>query len=146
MAQAPILLLQASIEDRAARLYQDYVEQSLLHYRKGTDDPYAALHESVLESLQRIKKRLGGLKFQQMVELLASAISSLRDQGDSAGFYALIEMLLNDYYDASYAHYQNKSAPRVVVQGNWSEVNNWLDCNPQRIQTVSLQTPEQAAL
>ena len=32
MARAPILLLQASTEDRAARLYQDYVEHSLEHH------------------------------------------------------------------------------------------------------------------
>ena len=150
MAAAPVLLLTASIEDRAARLYQDYVEHSLLHYRSRSEDPYAALHENVLGSLQRIKKRLGGLKFQQMSALLTSATRSLRDQNDAAEFYELIEMLLNDYYDALYAHYQTKSAPRVVLRGNEFEISNWLDRNPQRIDrctdTVSVQTPHQAAL
>jgi tRNA 2-selenouridine synthase len=150
MERAPILLLQASIEDRAARLYQDYVEQSLRHYSNGTEDPYAKLHESVLDSLQRIQKRLGGLKFQLMVKLLSGAIGSLRDQNDKTGFYELIEMLLTDYYDGLYAHYQNKSEPRVVSRGDWSEISDWLQGNPQCIHfspdAVSSHTPHKAAL
>jgi tRNA 2-selenouridine synthase len=149
MARAPILLLQASIEERAARLYHDYVEQSLLQYNNGTEDPHAALHDSALVSLQHIKKRLGGLKFQQMVELLGSATSSLRDQGESAGFYGLIEMLLSDYYDAMYEHYQEKSAPRVVLRGGWTEISDWLESNPQSIRglhkSAGLQTRGQAS-
>lgn len=154
MARAPILLLQASISDRSTRLYQEYVEYSLQHYRSGdyrsgTEDPSATLHQNVLQSLQRIKKRLGGVKFQQMSELLTSATSSLRDQSDAAGFYELIEMLLNDYYDELYAHYHNQSESRVVLRGNWLEIIDWLDRNPQPIQgnpdATGLPTPHQAA-
>ena len=150
MAGAPMLLLQASIEDRASRLYQDYVEHSLAHYRSGTEDPYALLHANVLDSLQRIKKRLGGLKFLQMSELLDGATSSLRDDNDAAGFYALIKMLLNDYYDELYAHYQNNNEPRVVLRGNSLQISDWLERNPQRIQgcaeSASVQPSHQVAL
>ncbi|MFT4635701.1 MAG: tRNA 2-selenouridine synthase [Arenicella sp.] len=145
MARAPILLLQASTEDRSARLYQDYVEHSLEHHRRVGEDPYAALYESVLDSLQRIKKRLGGLKFQQMTELLDEAIIALREQHAAAGFYQLIEMLLTDYYDSLYAHYQTKNDARVVLRGNWFEIIDWLDRNPERIQVHSEESSLQAS-
>jgi tRNA 2-selenouridine synthase len=150
MARAPVLLLQASMADRVARLYQDYVEHSLLHYGGGSDDPHAALYDDALGSLQRIKKRLGGLKFQQMSELLSHAASLLREQNDSAGFYQFIEMLLTDYYDALYQHYQTKSEPRLVLSGNWSEITDWLESNQQSIQghsaAASLAVSQQARL
>ena len=150
MARAPVLLLQEDIADRAARLYQDYVEHSLFHYRSATEDPCTALHDNVLDSLQRIKKRLGGLKFQQMSELLTSATNSLRDHNDSVGFYQLIERLLTNYYDALYEHYQTKCEPRLVLSGNWAEISDWLERNPERIRPSpdwpSLQTQNQAAL
>jgi tRNA 2-selenouridine synthase len=136
--------------DRVARLYQDYVEHSLLHYGGGSDDPHAALYDDALGSLQRIKKRLGGLKFQQMSELLSHATSLLREQNDSAGFYQFIEMLLTDYYDALYQHYQTKSEPRLVLSGNWSEITDWLESNQQSIQghsaAASLAVSQQARL
>ncbi|MBL4671717.1 MAG: tRNA 2-selenouridine(34) synthase MnmH [Arenicella sp.] len=134
MASAPVLLLQASMADRAARLYQDYVEHSLRHYRGGNDDPCGALYDDALDSLQRIKKRLGGLKFQQMSELLSQATSLLRERNDSAGFYQFIEMLLTEYYDALYQHYQTQSEPRLVLRGNWAEITDWLESNQQSTQ------------
>lgn len=150
MARAPILLLQASISDRAARLYRDYVEHRLEHYCSITEDPYAALHENVLENLQRIKKRLGGVKLQRMSELLAEATSSLREQNDAVGFYQLIEMLLTDYYDRMYEHHQAKNEPRVVMRGGWSEICDWLERNPHRIERShdagGLKAGQQAAL
>ena len=150
MANAPVLLLQGSIADRVARLYQDYVEHSLQHYRESEEEPHAALHGSVLESLLRIKKRLGGLKFKQMSELLTSATSALRDHNDPSGYRQLIELLLHDYYDGPYAHYQKKSEPRVVFRGNGLEINDWLDRNPQRVfgcaDTGDSQPPDQTTV
>lgn len=137
MARAPILLLQQGITDRANRLYQDYVEQSLQHYRSDTEDPYTALHDSVLGSLQGINKRLGGVNFQRMSKLLIQATCSLRDQNDSADFIELIKLLLHDYYDGLYLHYQNNNEPRIVLRGNWFEIIDWLDNNPQPIQVIS---------
>jgi tRNA 2-selenouridine synthase len=131
MERAPVLLLQANMADRAERLYQGYVEHRLLHYRGSSDDPLAALYDDALDSLQRIKKRLGGLKFQQISEQLSRATRLLREQNDSAGFYQFIEMLLTDYYDSLYQYYQTKSEPRLVLCGNWSEITRWLDNNQQ---------------
>jgi tRNA 2-selenouridine synthase len=134
MARAPVLHLQASIEERTARLYQDYVEHSLQHYRSVTEDPYAALHDAVLDSLQRIKKRMGGLKFKQMSERLDHATIMLRDSNDGAGYYQLITVMLTDYYDSMYQHYQTKSEPRLVLRGDWSEIRDWLERNQTRTQ------------
>lgn len=132
MARAPVLLLQTNMANRVERLYQEYVEHSLRHYRVGSDDPYMALHDDALDSLQRIKKRLGGVKFQHMSKLLIHATSLLREHGDSTGFYQLIEALLTDYYDAPYRHYQAKSESRIVLRGSRSEIIDWLESNQQR--------------
>ncbi len=136
MARAPILTLQAGMAERTERLYHDYVVHSLVHYRSQAEaskenagleyEPWNALQNHILDCLQRIRKRLGGLRYQQLCKALPNAIEQLREQHDESEFHSIIRVLLDDYYDRLYRHHMQKNTPRAVYTGNMTQVNAWL--------------------
>jgi tRNA 2-selenouridine synthase len=129
MARAPVVLLEATLEERTERLFQEYVVASLSHYKSIDVDPYHALDTSTLKNLGKIKKRLGGLRYQQLIALLEEAMTSLKSRNDPQGFYLLISTLLTDYYDPQYQHHQERNKSRIVMRGSMQEVISWLEDN-----------------
>ena len=127
MARAPILALETDWGERVERIYQDYVLYSLVHFKRHTQDPWQSLQTHIMECLQRIQKRLGGLRFKQLCQILPDAIAQLRDQNDPSGFYSVIDVLLRDYYDGLYLHHMEKSLHKVIFSGNMSEISAWLN-------------------
>ena len=126
MARAPIVMLEATMQERTERLYQEYVVISLAHYKSIDVDPWGALYTSTLENLGRIKKRLGGLRYQNLVALLTDAMTDLQLRNDPSGFHLMIETLLTEYYDPLYQHYQKVNQPRIVKRGDMLEIRAWL--------------------
>lgn len=126
MARAPIVMLEATMAERTERLFNDYVATSLAHYRSIDVDPWNSLSTSTLESLGRIKKRLGGLRYEHLVAQLSTAIANLKFNDDPAGFHLMIETLLTEYYDPQYQHHEQKNQSRIIHRGTMSEVRAWL--------------------
>lgn len=126
MARAPIVMLEATMEERTERLYQEYVVVSLAHYESINVDPWDALYASTLENLGRIKKRLGGLRYQNLAALLSSAMTDLQSRNDPSGFHLMIAALLTEYYDPMYQHYQKQNQSRIIKRGNMLEIRAWL--------------------
>ena len=139
MAEAPVLMLEAPIQERVQRLRDDYVQQALDHFRlqgpqqaglssqAGSADEWGQLKEHIASSLSRIKKRLGGVRYQALDEQLSVAVRLLRDHNDNSGIDAIIETLLLDYYDRLYAHQQQKQSHSIVCQGDMQTITHWLE-------------------
>ena len=127
MARAPIVMLEATMAERTERLFHDYVVTSLAHYRSINVDPWNGLAAATLESLGRIKKRLGGLRYQHLVAQLSTAIADLKFSDDPTGFHLMIATLLTEYYDPLYKHHEQKNKSRIIHRGTMSEVRAWLD-------------------
>jgi tRNA 2-selenouridine synthase len=126
MVRAPIVMLEATMEERTERLYQEYVVISLAHYKSINVDPWDALYTSTLENIGRIKKRLGGPRYQNLTTLLTDAITDLQSRDDPSGFYLMIKTLLTEYYDPMYQHYQKQNQSRIIKRGNMLEIRAFL--------------------
>ena len=126
MSRAPGVVLQASLQERLERLRTDYVLYSLRHFQQVNENPWAALQANVLENLSRIRKRLGGLRYHELCQILPDAVAALRDHDDWAGFDRVIATLLSDYYDKLYQYQLDKSQASVVFKGDMFEVKQWL--------------------
>lgn len=126
MARAPIVMLEATMEERTERLYREYVVVSLAHYESLKLDPWDALYTSALGNLGRIKKRLGGLRYKALAALLSSAMTDLQSRNDPSGFHLMIAELLTEYYDPMYQHYQKQNRSRIIKRGNVLEIRAWL--------------------
>ena len=108
MSHAPLVLLYVPIEERVALTYDSYVADSN--------------QETLVASLSRIKKRLGGARFEEIHDSMLFAFCT-RERLDH---YCWIEMLLRHYYDPMYEYQLDKKRDRIEFEGNVAEVLSFL--------------------
>ena len=126
MQQAPLIILEATLESRVFHILGEYVLEHLDEIQ-GTcvpSDPFLALEERLSSSLLAIRKRLGGAGYAAISEQLGAAIKAHRE-GDASGHQEWIKTLLIDYYDPMYAYQLEKKQHRVVFRGSAEEVMAW---------------------
>ena len=114
MRGTPLVLMQASITERVRNIRGEYVDGPLA----GGDAP-GELREQLSDSLDRIRKRLGGDRHRQIAAAL--------NEGFAAGAHETwIEMLLEWYYDPMYDYQLEAKRGRVVFQGDRAAVTEYL--------------------
>lgn len=109
MSHAPLVVLAVPLKRRVELTYDSYVVGNT--------------HETLVSSLNRIKKRLGGLRFEEVLESLNVAFCSNRRRDH----YRWIEMLLSYYYDPMYDYQLSKKQNRIEFEGTVDEVCSFLD-------------------
>ena len=114
MQQAPIVLLEAPMNERVAHIRAEYVEAPLAG---GVAE--AALLERHQAALDRIAKRLGRERHVEVSEALKAGFCD----GDHAGW---IERLLSWYYDPMYDHQLRTKQRRVAFRGGRKSVADHL--------------------
>jgi len=112
LERAPLLLLEADVDTRIGYTRQEYVNEALAEYQSlhGEQAGFNLWAESLLDSMDRIRKRLGGERHQQLRAILTQAIDTQRRNGDVSGHDAWIHSLLVDYYDPMYDYQLGKKA------------------------------------
>jgi tRNA 2-selenouridine synthase len=128
LRRAPLVVLEASVAQRVANTHQEYVQEALAEYRgiHGVQEGFEQWAAYLLDSLDRIRKRLGGSRHQELRAQLESAIARHRDHDDTSGHHAWIETLLVDYYDPMYDYQIRNNADRVVFRGDATAVADFL--------------------
>ncbi len=128
LREAPLVILDAPLEDRVHHSWENYI---LSNYREqiarcdSDEAAFTAFADSLKLSLANIRKRLGGVRYQQLSEVLEAALVA-HQNGDPEQHKQWIEVLLRDYYDPMY-DYQLKSKQRnVAFRGNFTEVLEFL--------------------
>ena len=126
MQQAPLIILEATLESRVSHIFKEYVVEHLdeIGGIGAPNDSFRVLEERLGNSLLAIRKRLGGEGYAAISEQLRAAIKAHRD-GDASGHQAWIKTLLLDYYDPMYAYQLQKKQHRVVFRGSAEEVMAW---------------------
>ena len=125
MQQAPLIILEATLESRVSNIFKEYVMEHLDEIRDGgASEPFQTLEERLGSSLLAIRKRLGGAGYTAINEQFRAAIKAHRD-GDATGHQEWIKTLLLDYYDPMYAYQLETKQHRVVFRGSAEEVVAW---------------------
>ncbi len=117
LAQSPVMRLHASLAERSAHIYQEYVADRLL----GGADPFQLRDELIANTL-KLKNRLGGLLTSQVKSELEKAFLSQ----DPEAHEGWIRLLLEHYYDLSYQHAEGRRQRSVVFEGNYKECLAWI--------------------
>jgi tRNA 2-selenouridine synthase len=105
MGETPMLVVEQSLEQRIDVVIEDYVldlgrRYTALHGEKG-----ALLHsEKLQDDLARIRKRLGGQRYQDISALMAAAFEQQWRSGELALHRQWIAFLLEKYYDPMYEY------------------------------------------
>ncbi len=114
MGAAPLVLLEVTIEERIANIRGEYVEAPL-----AGGMPSEQLQARLVESLDRIRKRLGGDRHRN--------IRAALDRGFRDGDHdAWIRLLLDWYYDPMYDYQLRGKRNRIVFRGGTAAVREYL--------------------
>ena len=109
LRQSPMLVLEVPLEKRVQNIFESYV--------KGRPEDF------FLNSLERIKKSLGGVNFQKIHGEMKEAFAKPEELSHHEGW---INSLLVDYYDPIYMRDIGRQGPLILKRGNEEELLTWL--------------------
>ena len=113
MNEAPILLLEVPISERIRNIFEGYVLERLQSHAGDTQ----AVAKFMLESLDRISKKLGGLETTRIRGLIEAAFQS--HEAPTLEMHSpWIEALLLRYYDPLYDKSIGRNLDRVAFRGD----------------------------
>ena len=121
MQASPVILLEESIEKRVEIGVQEYITDNLNDLKNSDQDKNKALEilvDGLRDSLFRIRKRLGGLRYQQLCDLLETAITSHSNQSNTEDYKPLIAALLTEYYDPMYDYQLKQKQGEIIFRGD----------------------------
>ncbi|MEQ5835619.1 tRNA 2-selenouridine(34) synthase MnmH [Marinobacter sp. NFXS9] len=127
MAEAPLLILENTLEERVDIIRQDYVTDMLAAFieRDGEEAGWLNFRDYLLSALDRIRKRLGGQRHQALRDVMVQALDEQQRSGDVSRHAEWIQVLLQDYYDPMYDYQLSQKAGRIAARGNPDELREW---------------------
>ncbi|MCK5355420.1 MAG: tRNA 2-selenouridine(34) synthase MnmH, partial [Methyloprofundus sp.] len=128
MSQSPCIILERELEQRIAIIQQDYFSDSWplyqQQYQQAASEKFSAF---LLGSLTRIKKRLGGTRYQKINASFTRALEHLFATGETDLFAEGIQLLLQEYYDPMYEYQLEKKQRKILFRGTEPEILAWVD-------------------
>lgn len=129
MKQAPLIILEESLESRIDIVVLDYVVELLEDHQRvhGEEQGWHSYAEYMISAMDRIRKRLGNERHQTIKTLLEHALDRQEQTGDIEAHREWISQLLSDYYDPMYDYQLNKKEQPVLFRGNRQDVMAWFE-------------------
>ncbi len=122
-----LIILETPLEDRIDITYKEYVTETLLKYEAMyQEDGVTKWSEYVLKSLEKIKRRLGLERYQELKDLFENAYKQHGSKNTIQLYRKWIGKLLTYYYDPMYDYQIQKSDIKIVFRGNQEEVLEYL--------------------
>jgi tRNA 2-selenouridine synthase len=126
LQSAPLVLLEASLEERVERIFTEYIIEQWLEYQNWFDGTaLEAFSNYLLTAMDAIKKRLGPGLHMQLRQDMEQALNK-QQEGEFQAHKVWIEGLLSHYYDPMYNYQINKKAERIIFRGDKQEILHWL--------------------
>lgn len=143
MHESPIVVVEADLETRVEHSFSNYILQKLAEWEafcapdstlvslegKPYDGEHSAFElfaEELKKSMYNIRKRLGGVRHQELSKMLDDALEA-HQAGDDSLHREWIRVLLSEYYDPQYDYLLEKRKERIVFRGNAEEVEAYLN-------------------
>ena len=128
--QQPLVILTAPFAERVDRIYAEYVQQQRQHYHDLYGEQGPDKHrQSMLDALDRIRKRLGGARHQAIRDSMSQAF----EKDSDILHRQWIGALLRDYYDPMYAYQLSRKDNPVLFTGNADEIREFLNQTTQAL-------------
>jgi len=128
MKQSPLIILEASIDERVDITFQEYIIESLAEHQRhiGNESGFKSWSEQLQTSIDKIQRRLGGVRYKELKTLLTDAIQQQISTGNLEHHKEWIKVLLVDYYDPMYDFQTEKKQDRVIFRGEKNDVLSYL--------------------
>jgi tRNA 2-selenouridine synthase len=118
MDRSPMIVLETGLEERARRIFAEYVLEPA--GRASANE----LHGFLAAALERVHRRLGGLRFQRIRSELQAAFTAPEYEFENHAPW--IESLLREYYDPLYEHSLRVNERPVLFRGDHAAVKDFL--------------------
>lgn len=135
MHQSPIVVVEADLETRVEHSFCNYILQKLAEWQEWVaiqagdgikkKSAFELFAEELQTSMFNIRKRLGGVRHQQLTLLLNHALEAHK-AGDDSLHRDWIRILLNEYYDPQYDYLLAQRKERIAFRGNTQAVEEYL--------------------
>lgn len=143
MHASPIVVVEADLETRVEHSFSNYILQKLAEWQafcapdstlvslegkpyNGEHSAFELFAEELKKSMYNIRKRLGGVRHQELTKMLDDALEA-HQAGDDRLHREWIRVLLSEYYDPQYDYLLEKRKERIVFRGNAEEVEAYLN-------------------
>lgn len=127
-SSCPLVLLETSFEQRIQIIYDEYVihlqEQYISSF--GSKNGLQLWLKEMGSGADRIKKRLGAQRHQQLIQLQKQACQHQLQTDDGQNHKSWIRLLLGEYYDPMYDYQLKKRSELIVFRGDFSAVTEYL--------------------
>ncbi len=124
---ARLVVLEDSLANRVERVRRDYIERTHEEFRLAHPiNGQAMFFDHLRDGLQRIRKRLGGMRYQQAALLLDNAVDLQLQTGRTGAHREWIELLLTEYYDPMYDYQLSQKESQVAQRGDADSLREWL--------------------
>lgn len=119
-----LVFIDLPFEERVNKTMNEYVTQSQANYLKSFGEERGLLEwfNYISDSINRIKKRLGGDLHKRVMDSFELAYKEQMHSGSSAMHKNWIETLLKEYYDPMYNYQLQKNTKEILFRGNTEEV------------------------
>jgi len=142
MHASPMVVVEADLETRVEHSFRNYILQKLAEWQAfcaddsdivslegkpydGESTAFELFAEELRKSMFNIRKRLGGVRHQELTTMLDDALTA-HEAGDNSLHREWIRVLLEEYYDPQYDYLLEKRKERIVFRGNAVEVEAYL--------------------
>lgn len=127
MKQAPVILIEESVESRTDRIYGEYIVEGWQEYQKAyPKGALKAYSDYLLNAVDAIRKRLGNVAHAEIRHTMQQALQQQARQDSSEGHKHWIRQLLVDYYDPMYRYQLEQKRQRITQTGNLDTLVAWL--------------------
>ena len=131
MGQAPLAVIERPLEERVEQSLKDYIIDLEAGYRHVLDTDAAGaeahIREHILGAIDRVAKRLGGVRHRRVRSMAESALDAWYARGEREGLRDLIRVMLVDYYDPMYDYQLRNKRERIAFSGSPDEVADWFE-------------------
>ena len=118
--------LDASVDTRVEHSYENYILQNLEELMiQDAALGFERFATGLLESLERIQKRLGGQRYAELKAVMQDALAA-HERGNPEAHKAWISELLTGYYDPMYDYQMNNRTKAPLFRGTEQEVVEYL--------------------
>ena len=127
MKEAPIALIEETLESRIKTIHLDYIQSNYQDFKQqSAEQADRAFTNLLLDSLDRIKKRLGLENYRLVKNLMEEALKQQFAAGTLEQHELWISELLQNYYDPMYEYQLRKKSANIVFRGDKQQVRHWL--------------------
>ena len=136
MRRSPIVVIEEPFEVRLQRLLDEYVLGMQAEFRviEGGGDGFEALSSYLLDSLERIQKRLGPARYPGIRASLQRALAWQAKTSEVGKHLDWLTGVLNHYYDPMYEDQLAQREDLICFRGNYAACEEYLSqANKNRI-------------